>query len=244
MFEIKLKGKSKMLELKSYTRDEIAVVLNTKKDNENIKKKMNTLGVEYNAEGRGANRTFEIINIPDEFKAYCMTELNFNGQTDFSKLKYFAYYFFSDNDFRKLSQDQMCEILGEDCAPPCRQTISSWYNKFKALDLFTIDKYDCLYFSIYNGERKEITHEQYKQAWAIYWKYKAEYNYCEALNSMCHHIGGYPLRIYVVQFNAFYIDTINKITEYAVKSINNDIKNVQFTASDFDIDTEDEVVKL
>lgn len=233
-----------MLELKSYTRDELADVLKTVRNNENIKNKLNTLGVEYNAEGRGENRTFEIINIPDEFKAYCMTELNFYGQTNFYKLKYFAYYFFNDDEFRKLTQNQMAEALKENCKPPCRQTIGGWYDKFKALDLFITDKSNCLYFSVYNGKRTEITQEQYKQAWALYWKYKKQYDYWTALEIACHHIGGYPLRIYLVQFNAFHIDTINTITEYAVRSINNDIKDVQFPASDFNIDTEDEVVKL
>ena len=227
-----------MLELKTYLRDELAEVLKTPKNNTNIENKLNTFNVEYTAEGKGKERTYNIINIPDEFKVYCVTELDFKAQTSFYKLKYFVYYFFNDDKFRTLTADQMGKDL--DCESACRQTVSKWYKQFEKLDLFITSKSDSLYFSVYNGERTEITQEKYKEAWAIYWDYKSKgYDYWTAMHYACHRIGGYPLRIYKIHLNAFYIDIINKLTEYAVKSINNDGRTVQFPADEIHIDLEE-----
>ena len=87
-----------MLELKEYTKSELTEIFRTK-DTEGLKRKMDGYGVKYKSKGWGKKTVFEIQEIKEPFKVFCITELGFDGRTDYTKLRNFYYYFFNDEEF-------------------------------------------------------------------------------------------------------------------------------------------------
>ena len=57
-----------MIELKTYSIQELAAVLKTSVNRQIISKKLDRLGVTYSINGRGKTLMFEIKEIADEFK--------------------------------------------------------------------------------------------------------------------------------------------------------------------------------
>lgn len=97
-----------MLELRTYTIDEIASILGVN-DRQGIQRKLNRYGVKYSVSGRGMAVKFEIKSIADEFKLFCILDLGMSANTDFHKFLYFMYSFLNDEDFRWLP-DETLEI--------------------------------------------------------------------------------------------------------------------------------------
>lgn len=226
-----------MLELRTYSRDELAEALKIKNDNQRIKKKLETMAVEYKVNGRGANCSFELTCLRHEFKVYCMMELGFSGQYNYDKLKRFTYYFLSDEEFRKQTPAQMGRAL--DCSPACRQTIKKWKDMYMELNLFIEDDRDCYYFSTLGDMRKEITREQYLKAWDIYWKTKYEFDWEYASQRVIDYIGGFPRKSKKVLFNAFYGKIIDNLVSYALKSIESEVANASIAENNFENNTEE-----
>ena len=74
-----------MLEIKDYTKPEMTAMFGTR-DLQGLRRKMERYGIIFDVNGRGENAVFTIKEVPDPFKIYCLTELGFNGRTDFHKL--------------------------------------------------------------------------------------------------------------------------------------------------------------
>lgn len=220
-----------MLEVKVYTQEELAKILGTV-EADNIKGKLKRYKVDFTATKVEESYVFDIHRINDKFKVFCILDLGFKAQTNFSKLKYFVYYFFNDDDFNLLSHKLMMkklkDVFGE---APSRETIDKWVKKLKGQNLFIEDTCEYRYFSVDKENYKEISHEEYKKAWNVYWKYvnlhfgDEDYNHYEAIVKMYGVIGGKAVKRPRININGFYNDKIKELTEYALESIEQEINS-------------------
>ena len=64
----------KMLEIRKYTKNELSAVLGTN-NKQGIDRKLQRYGVEFVSYGWGQNLMYEIQEIPNRFKLYCITEI-------------------------------------------------------------------------------------------------------------------------------------------------------------------------
>ena len=74
-----------MLELRKYPKAELSALFGTR-DTQGLKRKLERYGIVYEEAGRGNTMTFDIKEITDPFKIFCITELDFDGGTDFKKV--------------------------------------------------------------------------------------------------------------------------------------------------------------
>ena len=105
-----------MLELRTYTKQELSQIFKAT-DNQGIKRKLSRYGIQYTTQGRGEQITFTITQVPDPFKVFCIQHLDFNGQTEFRKLRNFLYYFFNDDEFQILPDETKATLLSEKPKP-------------------------------------------------------------------------------------------------------------------------------
>ena len=94
-----------MLEIRPYPYAELSQMMGTH-DPEGISRRLDRWGVAFTEDGRKPQITYNIEKISDPFKVYCMLDLNYAPQTNFTKLAYFFYYFLNDDDFQRLPDER------------------------------------------------------------------------------------------------------------------------------------------
>ena len=88
-----------MLEIgRTYPKPELSQIFGTK-DKQGLDRKLIRYGIVFDVCGRGERATYTIKAITDPFKVFAITELGFDGNTDFTKLRNFYYHFFEDDIF-------------------------------------------------------------------------------------------------------------------------------------------------
>ena len=88
-----------MLEIgRSYSKTEMTQIL-AAKSKQGIDRKLSRYGVEFDGCGRGEKAIYTIKKMADPFKIFAITELDCDGNTDFTKLRNFIYHFFEDEIF-------------------------------------------------------------------------------------------------------------------------------------------------
>lgn len=218
-----------MIELKTYSYEELAEILHTK-NNQGIKRKLMNYEVIYNCTGRGKNIEFHIQQIQNPFKLFCILELDIPAQSDFRLLRNFFFYFFGDEDFSKLPMNEMEVRMRADNRHISRQTIAKWIEYLRERNFLLLDDFECIYYrSAYiNGihELEEIPKETYKKAWAQYWKMRDRgFSASAAFATMYETLGGKPVKVKIPQFNGIYMDTVNTLFQLASDSIEQEIAN-------------------
>jgi len=211
-----------ILELRTYSRDELAQLLHTS-DNQGIKRKLDNYNISYTAAGRGSNATFSIKNIPDKLKVFCITELDIPAQSDFKLLRNFFFYFFNDDSFRILPVAEMADRMSSEGKCISRQTIEKWLKFLEAKNLISRTNTEYTYYKskIVNNERilTEITKEEHADVWQKYWKDINDGNsHGQAFHKMYSSIDGKPFRVPVPENNAIYTDLITTLSELAADS--------------------------
>ncbi len=210
-----------MLELRTYTRQELIELFETERI-DSIKNKLNRQGYTYATSGRGQDYTLTITALPPRFRNYCIDVLGFAPQTDFERLKHFLYMFFFDKEFQQLPLTTMSHLLNETIYVS-RQTLGNWINKLIDKGIIHKSNVEFNYFAF--GKDQEgndvtlpITKEIYVKAWNEYWKGN-EYSYCEALSRMRTVVTGTPHKYGVICENAFYLDTVNELKDILRKEL-------------------------
>lgn len=204
------------METKIYTMGEMEKLLKTE-GYQPIKRKLERYGVSYITDGWGENRTFNIQNIHDTLKLFCITKLNFAATSDFSRLKFFLYYFFNDVDFQIQPYAEMSRRLSDKDCPVSRQTISKWVNHLMDMELIIKDTSNCRYFRVKGLSRIEVTADEYKKAWGFYWYFKDKFGDSEmAFSYMYDKAGGCLQKRPAIVQNAFYNDITDRLTELLI----------------------------
>lgn len=166
-----------------------------------VDRKLERYGVSFNSSGRGDRRVYEITEIENPFKLYCITELGISAQANFDKIRNLFYYFFCVDGFTELPLVEMENTMRAEGEDISRQCISKWITYLRHLDYITFSNSDCNYYAISKnkkGERicRQITHKEYKAAWAIYFDNWDKEGCHYAYILMYQSIGGHPYKIH------------------------------------------------
>ncbi|MBQ7767381.1 MAG: hypothetical protein IJ403_00680 [Oscillospiraceae bacterium] len=207
-----------MLELRTYTKDEIINILGTE-DRQGIKRKLDGYGVEYIIDG-WRDYTLTITAINDPFKLFCITILGIPAQADFNKVKTLYYHLFCCPEFATKPYEVMASVLKEEGEkdPPSSKTVSKWVAYLGKIDFVAFDREDCSYYAIQKrkgGLRNctEISKETYCTGWHIYWEYKECEGTDAAYYRMFNYVGGHPCRKAKMKPNAIYLNEINQLID-------------------------------
>lgn len=151
-----------------YAKPEMTRIFGTK-DKQGLDRKLNRYGISYEVCGRGEGAVYKIKSMTDPFKVFAITELGFDANTDFTKLRNFYYHFFEDEVFMAMP-DEVKEVrmrkMGQDVS---RQTIATYTRRLEANDLINRNTKNFIYYFAYKQEQRMCDHAEYVQAWYEYW---------------------------------------------------------------------------
>lgn len=193
--------------------------------NQAINRKLDRYGVRYTATGRGEQAVYQIQQIEDKFKLFAITELGFDANTDFKKLRNFYFYFFNDEEFQTLP-DEMKEVrMRENNKDISRQTIARYEHRLLERDYIT---YGCdyIYYFAYKDKRRDVDKPEYSRAWKEYWANKESgMDFHLAIHYMIVNYGGVARKQAIPIKNAFHLKKINEMLLYIEQSIEDEAGN-------------------
>lgn len=207
----------KMLEKRVYTKAEMVELLGTK-SRQGIKRKLDGYAVDYSINGRGKQLEFEIKEIKDPFKIFCILNLEVPPQTDFSKLCIFYYYFFCGEEFKNMPDEEKEAILKKDGINVSRQSIAKYIGYLDTQNWIAKISDDCVYYFAYKEERRVAEKEEYCKAWREYWAItkgeEAEGNsHYLAIDKMIQTYGGIAKKYAKPKNSAFFLKEINMLVD-------------------------------
>lgn len=206
-----------MIEIRQYTITELFSLLNVH-TKQGVDRKLQRYEVKFNSTGRAKNRIYEIEEITNPFKLYCIMELNISANVDFEKFKHFCLYIFCDEEFATYPVVQMSEILEKNKIHISRQTVSKSIRYLEKNEYIATLNSEYIYYAINklpNGEKTytEISKEKYSKGWSIYWNNEEVLDKGIAYIQMVHYIGGHPYKRPKIEQNAFYKKEIETLIE-------------------------------
>lgn len=214
----------KMIEIGCvYAKPEMTRIFGTK-DKQGLDRKLNRYGISYEVCGRGEGAVYKIKSMTDPFKVFAITELGFDANTDFSKLRNFYYHFFEDEVFMAMP-DEVKEVrmrkMGQDVS---RQTIATYTRRLEANDLINRNTKNFIYYFAYKQEQRMCDHAEYVQAWYEYWDdIDSGLNSYDAIANMRTDHGGVARKQPIPEINGIY----NEKIEYMLSLIQQSIESEQ-----------------
>ncbi len=212
----------RMLEERSYTKQELAELLGTK-DRQGIKDKLDGYDVVYSIKGNGDNAVFKIKRLNDPFKVFCILELGFRPQCDFTKVRNLFWYYFNDEEFMAMPDEVKEHRMGENGHPVSRQSIAKYLEKLAVNNYINPQSGNFIYYFAYKDTQTITTREQYSKAWKEYHVRKLQTNYFEAIMRMRRIYGGVAKKQAIPDVNGIYIDKINYLNELIIRSISDEL---------------------
>lgn len=209
----------------SYSKSEMSNMFGTK-SKEGLDRKLKRYGVSFAVTGRGERAVYHIRHLADPFKIYAITEMGCDANMDFRKLRNFYYYFFNDEDFRKLPDEMKEQRMREDGKDISRQTIKKYENRLVRMEyIIYLGGQDFVYYFAYKEKRQEATHEEYRKAWQEYWSNKAHMGYEQAIRLMIFNHGGIAKKQPRPTLNGIYSREIDDMLSLITESIENEISD-------------------
>jgi len=212
-----------MLELRSYSKLEIAQILGTR-GRQGICRKLQRYNVEYVVTGRGDNAVFTIKEINDKFKLFCIIDMHIHAQTDLKSFRNFLYYFFCDDNFRELPDETKEFFLDEKEKHISRQTLANYTRILERLNLVSTLGGEYIYYFAIKRNQRRVEKEEYNKAWREYFQDRRNgLESWEAINNMCWNYGGVARKYRVPEINAIEASFINQIVELVCENIENEV---------------------
>lgn len=210
-----------MLELmKSYSKSEMTAMFGTK-NMEGLQRKIERNGVSFDIKGRGESAIFTITNMENPFKIYCITELGFDGHTDFYKLRNYYYYYFNDTEFRAMPnevQENRMRLVHRDVS---RQTIANYLMKLYRKNFIDLNINNFVYYFAFKDKQRIVEKDEYSAAWREYWNdIRNGYSNFDAIYNMRCNYDGVARKQAIPEINGIY----NKEVEFLCNLIQNDIE--------------------
>lgn len=201
-----------MLELREYTKEELAPILGCKPDKAcNITRSLDRMGYKYEPnKKKGKNYRILITALPhNTFKELCVTKLGIPAQSDFYILRNLFYYIFCDEEL-SLTDSALEQKLGT-----TRQTIRKWIDFFIEKELLVEHYREYNYYIAIDKDYIEITREEYLKIWARYWEVKQQAygNADVAIADMVKNNGGIATKAPKREENGFYSELIDALVE-------------------------------
>ncbi len=216
------KGVRAMLECKAYPAIEMWEYLGVK-DNEGAKRKLNRYGIVCFVNGSGKNATFNIKQIDDPFKVYCVFEMGFDGRSDFRKIRNYLFFLLGEEEYCWLPDEPMEKLLRSKGYSISRQTITKYRERLESLGY--IHGGDFVYYRVETDENDQkhyvqVEKEEYNWAWHLYWDKRSEGMTSEqAFAYMYSAFGGVPRKQAKPEQNAFYLNELNYLLDLVSKAI-------------------------
>lgn len=202
-----------MLEVRTYSYAELSEMMGTR-DPQGICNRLKRWGVVFTKSGRKPDITFQITEITDPFKVFCILDLGCPAQTDFNKMANVFYCILNDEQFRELPDERLELLFARQGQPVSRQTISNYFAYLEKNNLINRTGGDCKYYFAREATLREASQEEYKQAWHEYWQARHEgHTSRTAIAAMCARHGGVARKQTVAVLNAFYLDTYDMLND-------------------------------
>lgn len=212
-----------MLEIRDYTKNELSELLGTR-DKQGIDRKLQGYGVEFTSDGRGENRIYTIKNILFPFKVFSITELGFNANTDFIKLRNFYNHFFNDEVFMTMPDEVKETMTKQEGYHLSRQTIATYTRRLETNNMIHRNTTEFMYYFAYKREQRFVERAEYTQAWREYWKdiERNMYSY-EAISNMIENYGGVARKQAIPERNILLNDKIEYMLFLIYQSMDEEI---------------------
>lgn len=209
-----------------YKKSELAQIFGST-SNQAINRKLDRYGVKFSVTGRGEQAVYQIQQIADKFKIFAITELGFDANTDFQKLRNFYFYFFNDEEFQTLPDEMKEARMRENNRDISRQTIAKYEDRLVKYDYIAyLGGDDYIYYFAHKGKRRMVERAEYSRAWREYWADKESgMDYYAAIYNMIVHYGGVARKQAIPTLNAIYLKKIEEMLSYIEESIENDVDN-------------------
>ncbi len=209
-----------MLEIKNYTKPEMSAMFGTR-NMENLKRKMQRYGIIFDVAGRGENAVFTIKEIEDPFKIYCITELDFDGRTDFKKALIFFYYFFNDIEFRTMPDEVKEYRMRDQKQDVSRQTIATYISKLDRKNLVDRNSSDFIYYFAYKHTQRITDKEEYLKAWHEHWDrlHEQGWDSYSSIMQMFADYGGVARKQAIPHWNAIYTNKAEEFNTLIIESL-------------------------
>ena len=214
-----------MLEIRDYAKPELSAMFGTR-NMENLKRKMERYGITFQVNGRGENAVFTIKEIEDPFKIYCITELDFDGRSDFRKALIFYYYFFNDVEFRTMPDEVKEYRMRDQKQDVSRQTIATYIAKLDRKNLVDRNSSDFIYYFACKHTQRITDQEEYLQAWHEHWdrtKKQGWDNYSSIMQMFADY-GGVARKQPIPHWNAIYTEQAEYFNTLVIESITKEIE--------------------
>lgn len=195
------------------------------KSNQAINRKLDRYGVKFSVVGRGEQAVYKIQQMDDKFKIFAITELGFDANTDFQKLRNFYFYFFNDEEFQTLPDEMKEARMRENNRDISRQTIAKYLDRLVEHNYIAyLGGDDFVYYFAHKGKRRTVEKSEYSRAWREYWSdKKSGMDSYTAIYNMIVHYGGVARKQAVPTVNAIYGKKIDEMLSYIEQSIENEI---------------------
>lgn len=202
-----------------YSKPELTQMLGTR-SKQGIDRKLDRYGVVYEVCGRGERAVYTVKGMADPFKVFAITELGFDANTDFTKLRNFYYHFFEDDEFMAMP-DEVKEVrmrkMGQDVS---RQTIATYTRRLETNNLINRNTKNFIYYFAYNQEQRICDHAEYVQAWYEYWDdIDSGLNSYDAIANMRTDHGGVARKQPIPEINGIYNEKIEYMLSLIQQSI-------------------------
>lgn len=213
----------KMLEIGCvYPKPTLSALFGTK-DKEGLERKMARYGIVFSSTGWAEKRLYTIHNITTPFKVFAITELGFDGNTDFTKLRNFYYHFFEDEVFMAMP-DEVKEVrmrkMGQDVS---RQTIANYTRRLETNNLINRYTKNFIYYFANGGEQRLCDHAEYVEAWHDYWDdIESGLTPYDAIANMRTDHGGVARKQPIPEINGIYNEKIEYMLSLIQQSIESD----------------------
>ena len=207
-----------------YKKSELTQIFGSK-SNQAINRKLDRYGVKFSVAGRGEQAVYKIRQMDDKFKIFAITELGFDANTDFQKLRNFYFYFFNDEEFQTLPDEMKEARMRENNRDISRQTIAKYLDRLVEHNYIAyLGGDDFVYYFAHKGKRRTVEKSEYSRAWREYWSDKESgMDYYTAIYNMIVHYGGVARKQAVPTVNAIYGKKIDEMLSYIEQSIENEI---------------------
>lgn len=207
-----------------YKKSELTQIFGSK-SNQAISRKLDRYGVKFSVAGRGEQAVYKIRQMDDKFKIFAITELGFDANTDFQKLRNFYFYFFNDEEFQTLPDEMKEARMRENNRDISRQTIAKYLDRLVEHNYIAyLGGDDFVYYFAHKGKRRTVERSEYSRAWREYWSDKESgMDYYTAIYNMIVHYGGVARKQAVPTVNAIYGKKIDEMLSYIEQSIENEI---------------------
>ena len=213
-----------MLEIRDYAKPELSAMFGTR-DMEGLKRKMRGYGIVFDVDGRGENAVFTIKEIEDPFKIFCITELGFDGRTDFKKVRNFLHYFFNDDEFMAMPDEVKEHRMRKQGQDVSRQTIATYIAKLDSKNLIDRNTNDFIYYFALKQEQKIADREEYLRAWREYWNdVDNGFSSVEAIRRMQKNFGGVARKQPKPEINGIYTEQIEYLNTLVTEAIAKEIE--------------------